>query len=165
MEAYLRLACAHAEKGTLDAAIENMKKVLSVEPDRLEAHVYLGCFYAKKWMLDEAVKELCEAKQLRDRIIEKLVTEAERFIRDCMFDKAVSVAREVIKIDSRNKKARWLLAMAYGKKGRWMKRLKYAKKSLVCIRMIFMLTRYWDGFMHNEICLKKQCIWQNRQFG
>ncbi|HHT9114223.1 MAG: tetratricopeptide repeat protein [Planctomycetes bacterium] len=117
VEAYLKLACAHAEKGTLDAAIENMKKVISVEPDQLEAHVYLGCFYAKKWMLDEAIKELGEAKQLRDRIIEKLVTEAERFIRDCKFDKAIAVAREIIKIDSRNKKAHWLLAMAYGKKG------------------------------------------------
>ena len=73
VEAYLRLACAHAEKGPLDAAIENMKKVLSVEPDRLEAHVYLGCFYAKKWMLDEAVKELGEAKELRDCILEKLI--------------------------------------------------------------------------------------------
>ena len=56
VEAYLRLACAHAEKGILDAAIENMKKVISMEPDRLEAHVYLSCFYAKKWMLDEAIK-------------------------------------------------------------------------------------------------------------
>src|SRR3989304_3105211 len=102
VEAYLKLACAHAEKGILDAAIEDMKKVISMEPDRLEAHVYLGCFYAKKRMLDEAVKELDEAKQLRDRIVENLVTEAERFIRDCMFGKAVSEAREVIKIDSRN---------------------------------------------------------------
>jgi len=117
VEAYLKLACAHAEKGILDAAIEDIKKVISMEPDRLEARVYLGCFYAKKWMLDEAVKELCEAKELRDCILEKLVTEAERFIRDCKFDKAVSVAREAMKIDSRNKKARWQLAMAYGKKG------------------------------------------------
>ncbi|MDO8745838.1 MAG: tetratricopeptide repeat protein [Candidatus Brocadiaceae bacterium] len=117
VEAYLRLACAHAEKGTLDAAIENMKKVLSVEPDRLEAHVYLGCFYATKWMLDEAVKELCEAKEFRDCILEKLITEGESSIHDCNFDKAVSVAREVIKIDPGNKKARWLLAMAYSKKG------------------------------------------------
>ena len=117
VEAYLRLACAHAEKGALDAAIENMKKVLSVEPDRLEAHVYLGCFYATKWMLDEAVKELCEAKELRDCILEKLITEGESSIHDCKFDKAVSVAREAMKIDSRNKKARWQLAMAYSKKG------------------------------------------------
>lgn len=117
VEAYLRLACAHAEKGTLDASIENMKKAISMKYDLVEAHVYLGCFYAKKWMLDEAIKELCEAKQLRDRIVEKLVTEAERFIYDCKFGKAVSVAREVIKINSRNKKARWLLSMAYGKKG------------------------------------------------
>src|SRR3989339_993445 len=117
VEAYLRLACAHAEKGTLDTSIENMKKAISMKSDLVEAHVYLGCLYAKKWMLDEAIKELGEAKQLRDRIVEKLVTEAERFIRDCKFDKAVSVAREVIKINSRNKKARWLLAMVYGKKG------------------------------------------------
>jgi len=117
VEAYLKLACAHAEKGILDAAIEDIKKVISMEPDRLEARVYLGCFYAKKWMLDEAIKELDGAKQLRGRIVEKLVTEAERFIRDCMFDKATDATREAMKIDSRNKKARWLLAMAYGKKG------------------------------------------------
>ena len=158
VEAYLKLACAHAEKGILDAAIEDMKKVISMEPDRLEAHVYLGCFYAKKWMLDEAVKELGEAKQLRDRIIDKLVREAERFIYDCMFDKAVSVAKEAIKVDSRSKKARWLLSMAYGKKARWMRRLKYAKKSWVCTRMIFRPTRYWDGFMHSATCLKKRWI-------
>ncbi|MDO8140231.1 MAG: tetratricopeptide repeat protein, partial [Candidatus Brocadiales bacterium] len=117
VEAYLKLACAYAEKGALDAAVENMKKVISLEPDRLEARVYLGCFYAKKWMLDEAIKELEEAKQLRGRIVEKLITEAERFIHDCMFDKAISVTREVMNVDSGNKKARWLLAMAYGKKG------------------------------------------------
>ena len=128
VEAYLRLACAHAENGILDAAIENMKKVISMEPDRLEAHVYLGCFYAKKWMLDEAVKELDEAKQLRDRIVEKLVTEAERFIRDCMFDKAIAATREAMKIDSRNKKAHWLLAMAYSKKGEMDEAVKVCKE-------------------------------------
>ncbi|HHT9122092.1 MAG TPA: tetratricopeptide repeat protein [Candidatus Wunengus sp. YC63] len=117
VEAYLKLACAHAEKGDLDASIENMKKAIFIKSDLVEARVYLGYFYAKKWMLDEAIKELGEAKQLRDRIIGKLVTEAERFIRDCKFDKAIAVAREIIKIDSRNKKAHWLLAMAYGKKG------------------------------------------------
>src|SRR3972149_4667758 len=127
-EAYLKLACAHAEKGMLDASIEDMKKVIPMEPDRLEAYVYLGCFYAKKWMLDEAVKELGEAKQLRGRIIEKLVREAERFIHDCNFDKAVSVAREAIKVDSRNKKARWLLAMAYGKKGEMDEAVKVCKE-------------------------------------
>ena len=117
VEAYLKLACAHAEKGILDAAIEDIKKVISMKPDLVEARVYLGCFYAKKWMLDEAIKELDEAKQLRDRIVEKLVAEAECFIRDCMFDKAMTATREAMKINSRNKKARWLLAMAYGKKG------------------------------------------------
>src|SRR3989304_210167 len=128
VEAYLRLACAHAEKGTLDASIENMKKAISMKSDLVEAHVYLGCLYAKKWMLDEAIKELGEAKQMRDRIVEKLVTEAERFIRDCKFDKAVSVAREVIKINSPNKKGRWLLAMAYGKKGEMDEAVKACKE-------------------------------------
>ena len=164
VEAYLKLACAHAEKGILDAAIEDIKKVLSMEPDRLEARVYLSCFYAKKWMLDEAVKELGEAKQLKDRIIEKLVTEAECFIHDCMFDKAVSEAREVIKIDSRNKKHIGCLQWRMVKKVRWMKPLKYVKRLSVYIPKIFMPTRSWDGFMHSETCLKKRCIWQSRRF-
>ena len=128
VEAYLRLACAHAEKGILDTAIEDIKKVISMKPDRLEARAYLGCFYAKKWMLDEAIKELGEAKQLRERIIEKLVTEAERSIRDRMFDKAIAVTREAMKFDSRNKKAHWLLSMAYGKKGEMDEAVKVCKE-------------------------------------
>src|SRR3990172_5228936 len=128
VEAYLRLACAHAEKGTLDAAIEDIKKVISMEPDRLEAHVYLGCFYAKKWMLDEAIKELCEAKELRDCILEKLITEGESSIRNCMFDKAIAATREAMKFDSRNRKAHWLLALAYGKKGEMDEAVKVCKE-------------------------------------
>jgi len=128
VEAYLKLACAHTEKGILDAAIEDIKKVISMKPDLVEARVYLGCFYAKKWMLDEAIKELGEAKQLRDRIIEKLVTEAEHFIRDCMFDKAIAVTREAMKFDSRNKKAHCLLSMAYGKKGEMDEAVKACKE-------------------------------------
>jgi len=128
VEAYLKLACAHAEKGILDAAIEDIKKVISMEPDRLEAHVYLGCFYAKKWMLDEAIKELCEAKELRDCILEKLITEGESSIRNCMFDKAIAATREAMKFDSRNRKAHWLLALAYGKKGEMDEAVKVCKE-------------------------------------
>src|SRR3990167_6474111 len=128
VEAYLKLACAHAEKGILDAAIEDIKKVISMEPDRLEAHVYLGCFYAKKWMLDEAIKELCEAKELRDCILEKLITEGESSIRNCMFDKAIAATREAMKFDSRNRKAHWLLALTYGKKGEMDEAVKVYKE-------------------------------------
>lgn len=117
VETYVKLACAHAEKGMPHMAIADMKKAISVEPDRVELRVYLGCFYARKGMFGEALTELHEAKKTRDCIVENLITEGERYINDGMFDKAIAVARDVIKVYPGNRKAYWLLANAYGRNG------------------------------------------------
>ncbi len=114
-EAYIKLACAHAEKGELDMAIADMKKVISLEPRRVEAYVFLGCFYAKKEMLDDALHELREAKKIREAILEKLLAETERCINNGIFDKAISAAQDALSVSSKNKKAYWLLATAYSK--------------------------------------------------
>lgn len=115
VEAYIKLACAHAGKGMLDMAIADMKKAISVEHDRMELRIYLGCFYAVKGMFSEALTELREAKKARDCIFENLITDGERYINDGVFDRAIAVAREAIKVYPGNKKAYWLLATAYGK--------------------------------------------------
>ena len=117
VEAYIKLACAHAENGMPDLSIADMEKAISIEPERVETHLYLGYLYAKRQMLDEAVKELSEAKKLGDGIIEKLLKEGERGINECAFDKAISVAKDIIRIAPKNKKAYGLLATAYSKNG------------------------------------------------
>ena len=100
-----------------DLSITDMEKAISIEPERVETHLYLGYLYAKRQMLDEAIKELREAKELGDGIIEKLLKEGEQCIYECAFDKAISVAKDIIRIAPKNKKAYWLLATAYSKNG------------------------------------------------
>ncbi|MCF6156038.1 MAG: tetratricopeptide repeat protein [Candidatus Brocadia sp.] len=128
VEAYIKLACAHAGKGMLDISITDMKKAIALEPDRIDAHVYLGCFYAMKWMMDEALNELGEAKKVRDCIFENLITEGERCINDGVFDNTIAVARDAIKVYPGNKKAYWLLATAYGKKGEMDKAIEICRE-------------------------------------
>jgi len=130
VEAYIKLACAHAEKGMPDMSIADMKRAMSIEPDRVEAHVYLGCFYAMKWILDEALREFGEAKKIRDGILARLLTEGERCINDCMFDKAISASRDAIKIYPKNKRAYWLLATAYSRNGEIDKAIEVCKEFL-----------------------------------
>lgn len=116
-DAYIKLACAYAEKGALDLAISHMNKAVLLDPERFELHVYLACFFAKKWMMAEALKELDEAGRIRERIVTRLLTDGESYIQNASFDRAISTARDVVKIHHNNKKARQLLAEAYGKSG------------------------------------------------
>ncbi len=128
VDAYLKLACAHAGKGMLDTSIADMKRAISIAPDRVETHVYLSCFYAKKWMMGEALKELSAARKAQDTILEKLLTEGERCIGNCMFDEAISTAGEALKVDRENEKAFLLLAIAYSKKGEMDKAIEICKE-------------------------------------
>ncbi|MFN3531262.1 MAG: tetratricopeptide repeat protein [Candidatus Brocadia sp.] len=128
VEAYIKLACAHAEKGMLDLSIADIIKATSVEPDRVELRVYLGCFYARKGMFVEALTELHEAKKARDCIFENLISEGERCINNGVFDTAIAVARGAIKVYPGNKKAHWLLATAYGKNGETDKAIEICRE-------------------------------------
>ncbi|NUO09424.1 MAG: tetratricopeptide repeat protein [Candidatus Brocadia sp.] len=128
VNAYIKLACAHAEKGMVDHSIEDMPKAISMEPDRTEAHVYLSCFYAMKGMLNEALHELGEAQKIRDGVLEKLLTEGEHSMNACIFDKAITAAQEAIKVYPKNKKAYYLLATAYNRNGETDKAIETCKE-------------------------------------
>lgn len=113
VEAFIKLACAHAEKGMLDMSIADIQKAISIEPDRLDARVYLACFYAKKRMLSEALQALDEAKKIRDTIFENLIAEGKRCLDDGIFEKAITIAQDALKIYPGSKQAYWLLITAY----------------------------------------------------
>lgn len=131
VEAYMKLACAYAEKGMLDISISHTKKAIFMKPERMEWHVYLACFYAKKWMLDEALKELDETKKARDHIFEKLLNEGKCCIQNNELDKAVSLLKDALNIHPKRQQARWMLAEAYSKNGSLDKALKLCKETLI----------------------------------
>ena len=130
VEAYMKLACAYAEKGMLDISISHTKKAIFMKPERIEWHVYLACFYAKKWMLDEALKELDETKKARDHIFENLLNEGIFCIQNNELDKAISLLKDALKIHPERQQARWMLAEAYSKSGSSDKALKLCKETL-----------------------------------
>ncbi len=130
VEAYIKLACAHADKDMLDMSIADMKKAISIEPERGEAHVYLACFYARKLMLDKALNELNETKKIRDSMLETSLAEAGRCIATCMFENAISAAQDAIRIYPRDKRAYRLLATAYNKNGEIDKAIGICKEFL-----------------------------------
>ncbi|TVM04213.1 MAG: hypothetical protein CV087_00790 [Candidatus Brocadia sp. WS118] len=113
VEAFIKLACAHAEKGMPDISIADIQKAVSIEPDRVDTRVYLACFYAKKRMLNEALQALGEAKKIRETILENLIAEGKRCLDDGIFKKAITMAQEALKIYPGSKKAYWLLITAY----------------------------------------------------
>lgn len=129
-EAYMKLACAHAEKGELDLAIADMKKVISLDPGRVEAYVFMGCFYAKKGMMDDALNELRKANKNREELLETLLAETERCINNGIFDKAIAAAQDALSVSSKNKKAYWLLATAYSKNNEPEKAMETCKKMI-----------------------------------
>ncbi|OBU37438.1 tetratricopeptide repeat protein [Photobacterium phosphoreum] len=58
---YPNLGLAYSQKGEPDKAIEQYKKVLAVDPNRVNTLYYLGTTYAYKGELDEAIEQYNKA--------------------------------------------------------------------------------------------------------
>lgn len=130
VETYIKLARARGEKDMLDMSIADIRKAIALAPDRLDARLCLACFYAKRRMLNEAIQALGEAKKIRDKILENLITEGERAMSSCRYATAITVAQDARKLSPRNKEAYWLLASAYGKNGEPEKAAEICKELL-----------------------------------
>ena len=58
--AYYNLALAYKRKDDLDAAVETLRKLITMQPDFADAHFTLGEIYVRQGKFDEAKPELGE---------------------------------------------------------------------------------------------------------
>jgi len=61
IQTYLKQAQEYIRKNSFDSAIQEARKVITVDPDNAKAHYILGIAYGKKHLLNEALKEFEEA--------------------------------------------------------------------------------------------------------
>jgi tetratricopeptide (TPR) repeat protein len=101
------------QEGDFTAAVENFKKVLSLDPTLLEAEVNLGLAYQSLSEYDLAVRYLAKALRERPNLPGPTVIVGMDYLKLGAPEKAAAFLQQAVKLDPANRDAREALASAY----------------------------------------------------
>ena len=108
IEEHFQLACNAAEKGNLDEAVREYKRVLELDSKNAKAHLNLGIVYGRQGNL---IVEL--PKDPLDLIVYRL----KQFPKKSMWKKEISEYKKALRIDPHFAEAHFNLGVAYQEKG------------------------------------------------
>jgi tetratricopeptide (TPR) repeat protein len=94
----LNLACAYAQRGRLDEAIEEFKKILIIRPDSKKIRYNLGLAYANKGLDEEAEKELLEALNIDSHFLQPYYLLGLIYLKKQNYDKANAIWDRMLQV-------------------------------------------------------------------
>ncbi len=101
------------QEGNFTAAVEDFKKVLSLDPTLLEAEVNLGLAYQSLSQYDLAVSHLAKALRERPNLPGPAVILGMDYLKLGLPEKAMPFLQQAVKLNPSNREARDALASAY----------------------------------------------------
>jgi tetratricopeptide (TPR) repeat protein len=101
------------QQGNFSQAVDEFKKVLTLNPTLLEAEVNLGLSYQSLFEYDLAVQHLAKALQSRPSLLGPTVIVGLDYLKLGSTAKAIPFLQQALKLDPANRDAREALATAY----------------------------------------------------
>jgi len=121
VEEHFQLARNAAEKGNLDEAVRQYKRVLELDPKNARAHLNLGIVYGRQWnLIIEPPKD----------ILDLAAYHLEQLPKTSMWKKEVSEYKEALRINPNFAEAHFNLGVAYQEKGNHKEAIAEYQKTL-----------------------------------
>jgi tetratricopeptide (TPR) repeat protein len=121
IEEHFQLARNAAERGNLDEAVRQYKRVLELDPKNAKAHLNLGIVYGRQWnLIIEPPKD----------ILDLAAYHLEQLPKTSMWKKEVSEYKEALRIDPNFAEAHFNLGVAYQEKGNHKEAIAEYQKTL-----------------------------------
>jgi tetratricopeptide (TPR) repeat protein len=116
-EAYANLGAYYLKEGTLDEAIEQCKKALSLNPRHARAYANLGNAYGRKGMWDEAIASCEKALAIDPSLTGTYSNLGLVYDKKGLPDKAIAAYKKAIAINPSLAEAHYNLGIVYQRKG------------------------------------------------
>ena len=121
IEEHFQLARYAAEKGNLDEAVRQYKRVLELDSKNAKAHLNLGIVYGRQWnMIIEPPKD----------IVDLAAFQAQQLPKRSLWKKEVAEYKEALRIDPNFAEAHFNLGVAYQEKGKLKEAIAEYQKTL-----------------------------------
>ena len=101
------------QDGNFTRAVDEFKRVLTLDPALVEAEVNLGLAYQSLFEYDQAVRHLAKASRERPNLLAPNVIVGMDYLKLGNAEKAIPFLQQALKIDPSNRDARNALASAY----------------------------------------------------
>ncbi len=120
-EEHFELARKAAEKGNLDEAVRQYKRVLELDQKNAKAHLNLGIVYGRQWnLIIEPPKD----------ILDRIAYDLQQLPKKSMWKKEVSEYKKALRIDPNFAEAHFNLGVAYQEKGNLKKAIAEYQKTV-----------------------------------
>ena len=121
IEEHFQLARSAAEKGNLDEAVRQYKRVLELDPKNAKAHLNLGIVYGRQGnLIDEPPKD----------ILDRAAYDLQQLPKKSMWKKEVSEYKKALHIDPNFAEAHFNLGVAHQEKGNLKEAIAEYQKTL-----------------------------------
>ncbi len=128
--AHNNLGNALANRGRIDEAMAQYRKVLEIKPDHAEAHYNLGNALAKGGRFDEAMAQYRKALEIKPDHAEAHNNLGTAFVRLGRFDEAMAQYRKALEIKPNYAEAHYNLGTAFAGLGRFDEAVAQYRKAL-----------------------------------
>lgn len=131
-DAHYQLGLDYSRQGLIEAAVDEFKKAIEINPNHSEAHYQMGIIYATQGMLDDAIDEFKIALKIAPNNDKAHFQLGILYAQRGMIGEAIAEIERSLKLNPHNPEANYQLGLLYREKGmldeameKWEQVLKY----------------------------------------